>query len=216
MYVMNVTDVDDKIILRARRNHLLSAYTEEVKGNFPALLAFARKATEEAKTKQQRKVSTPSCYWALSSALYPFLCCQLPISMPPPAVLHDLHFSFSLMPLPFMPFPNIPFLCVIEDTSSSRTRCVSSIAKQFHTVPPSPPLSRLPFIYSGAAFESPLRWPLRRFSLTPSPSPRIASHLSGPQPSLVYHVPRPLACRLRRLGGMLLPCRRRQRPRYHH
>lgn len=29
LYVMNVTDVDDKIILRARRNHLLQAYKQE-------------------------------------------------------------------------------------------------------------------------------------------------------------------------------------------
>ena len=27
LFVMNVTDVDDKIILRARRNHLLASYT---------------------------------------------------------------------------------------------------------------------------------------------------------------------------------------------
>lgn len=31
LYVMNVTDVDDKIILRARRNHLLHAYKQEQK-----------------------------------------------------------------------------------------------------------------------------------------------------------------------------------------
>lgn len=30
-YVMNVTDVDDKIILRARRNHLLQQYKQEQK-----------------------------------------------------------------------------------------------------------------------------------------------------------------------------------------
>lgn len=29
LYVMNVTDVDDKIILRARRNHLLASYRAE-------------------------------------------------------------------------------------------------------------------------------------------------------------------------------------------
>lgn len=29
MYVMNVTDVDDKIIMRARRNHLLQRYQQE-------------------------------------------------------------------------------------------------------------------------------------------------------------------------------------------
>jgi len=29
LYVMNVTDVDDKIILRARRNHLLQQYKQE-------------------------------------------------------------------------------------------------------------------------------------------------------------------------------------------
>lgn len=28
-YVMNITDIDDKIIFRARRNHLLQKYTEE-------------------------------------------------------------------------------------------------------------------------------------------------------------------------------------------
>jgi cysteinyl-tRNA synthetase len=31
LYVMNVTDVDDKIILRARRNHLLQQYKQEQK-----------------------------------------------------------------------------------------------------------------------------------------------------------------------------------------
>jgi cysteinyl-tRNA synthetase len=31
LYVMNVTDVDDKIILRARRNHLLEQYKQEQK-----------------------------------------------------------------------------------------------------------------------------------------------------------------------------------------
>ncbi len=28
-FVMNITDVDDKIVLRARRNHLLKKYKEE-------------------------------------------------------------------------------------------------------------------------------------------------------------------------------------------
>jgi cysteinyl-tRNA synthetase len=28
-FVMNITDVDDKIVLRARRNHLLKKYQEE-------------------------------------------------------------------------------------------------------------------------------------------------------------------------------------------
>jgi cysteinyl-tRNA synthetase len=31
LYVMNVTDVDDKIILRARRNHLLAQYRQQEK-----------------------------------------------------------------------------------------------------------------------------------------------------------------------------------------
>ena len=30
-FVMNITDVDDKIVLRARRNHLLRKYQEEAK-----------------------------------------------------------------------------------------------------------------------------------------------------------------------------------------
>eukprot|EP00873_Tetraselmis_striata_P043036 jgi/Tetstr1/463300/TSEL_008224.t1 len=56
LYVMNVTDVDDKIILRARRNHLLANYAAEVKGDFPALLAFARSALATAASKQAAKV----------------------------------------------------------------------------------------------------------------------------------------------------------------
>ena len=32
LFVMNVTDVDDKIILRARRNHLLEVYKAGIKG----------------------------------------------------------------------------------------------------------------------------------------------------------------------------------------
>lgn len=56
LYVMNVTDVDDKIILRARRNHLLANYAKEVEGDFPALLAYARAALATAQAKQTAKV----------------------------------------------------------------------------------------------------------------------------------------------------------------
>eukprot|EP00951_Prasinocladus_malaysianus_P028354 scaffold258012_cov40-Prasinocladus_malaysianus.AAC.1 len=54
---MNVTDVDDKIILRARRNYLLAEYKGEVKGDFPSLVAFARSAVEKGKSKQEGKVA---------------------------------------------------------------------------------------------------------------------------------------------------------------
>eukprot|EP00192_Tetraselmis_astigmatica_P007572 CAMPEP_0117672910 /NCGR_PEP_ID=MMETSP0804-20121206/14178_1 /TAXON_ID=1074897 /ORGANISM="Tetraselmis astigmatica, Strain CCMP880" /LENGTH=765 /DNA_ID=CAMNT_0005481587 /DNA_START=120 /DNA_END=2418 /DNA_ORIENTATION=- len=40
----------------ARRNYLLEAYKEEVKDNFPALIAFARDSLEAAKAKQSAKV----------------------------------------------------------------------------------------------------------------------------------------------------------------
>jgi len=57
LYVMNVTDVDDKIILRARRNHLLAAYREEVKNDFNKLYSYAKPALEAARSKQEAKVA---------------------------------------------------------------------------------------------------------------------------------------------------------------
>lgn len=55
LFVMNVTDVDDKIILRARRNYLLQQYRNEPKDG-AAVYAYALAAVESALAKQNSKV----------------------------------------------------------------------------------------------------------------------------------------------------------------
>lgn len=55
-FIMNVTDVDDKIILRARRNHLMEAYRAQ-QPPFERVLADAREALTQALAKQQAKMS---------------------------------------------------------------------------------------------------------------------------------------------------------------
>ncbi|KAL4430549.1 hypothetical protein ABPG77_005789 [Micractinium sp. CCAP 211/92] len=56
LFVMNVTDVDDKIILRARRNHLLAQY--RAKAQDPAqVFADASEALAASVAKQQGKVA---------------------------------------------------------------------------------------------------------------------------------------------------------------
>lgn len=56
LYVMNVTDVEDKIILRARRNHLLARYLERVGNDAPRLFADADTALRAAEAKQRGKL----------------------------------------------------------------------------------------------------------------------------------------------------------------
>ncbi|KAJ9527314.1 hypothetical protein QJQ45_025542 [Haematococcus lacustris] len=56
LYVMNVTDVDDKIILRARRNHLLQQFRNQQQ-NSAQVLAFATEAVSSAHAKQSAKVA---------------------------------------------------------------------------------------------------------------------------------------------------------------
>lgn len=56
-FVMNVTDVDDKIILRARRGYLLKKYEAETKTGARAV-EDARKALAASAAKQQGKVGT--------------------------------------------------------------------------------------------------------------------------------------------------------------
>jgi cysteinyl-tRNA synthetase len=55
MFIMNVTDVDDKIILRARRNHLLAEYLRDRGTDTNALLADATAALSAAEAKQRAK-----------------------------------------------------------------------------------------------------------------------------------------------------------------
>ncbi|KFM24979.1 Cysteine-tRNA ligase, cytoplasmic [Auxenochlorella protothecoides] len=59
-YVMNVTDIDDKIILRARRNHLLEAYrataTDPSQARSGGVARDARAALAAAQAKQAKKV----------------------------------------------------------------------------------------------------------------------------------------------------------------
>lgn len=57
VYVMNVTDIDDKIILRARRNYLLDQYKQEVEGDLERVLNDGRAALRQALEKQQGVVS---------------------------------------------------------------------------------------------------------------------------------------------------------------
>jgi cysteinyl-tRNA synthetase len=57
LYVMNVTDVDDKIILRARRNYLLAMYLSKNEGNVRQLLADTKQAIAQAESKQLAKLA---------------------------------------------------------------------------------------------------------------------------------------------------------------
>ncbi|KAF6262603.1 tRNA synthetases class I (C) catalytic domain-containing protein [Scenedesmus sp. NREL 46B-D3] len=54
LYVMNVTDVDDKIILRARRNHLLQRYKEQ-ESNASKVTQDIEAAVRAAVSKQAKK-----------------------------------------------------------------------------------------------------------------------------------------------------------------
>eukprot|EP00798_Chlamydomonas_sp_ICE-L_P027085 gene27085-biopygen836 len=56
LYVMNVTDVNDKIIIRARRNYLLAKY-KEGKHTDAEVKAFAEKAVQNSFAKQRAKLA---------------------------------------------------------------------------------------------------------------------------------------------------------------
>lgn len=56
LYVMNITDVEDKIILRARRNHLMAAYLEKEGSDRGTLLRDALEALRSAEQKQLSKL----------------------------------------------------------------------------------------------------------------------------------------------------------------
>ena len=56
LYVMNITDVEDKIILRARRNHLLAGYLAEEGSDRTRLLKDATEALMAAEQKQVEKL----------------------------------------------------------------------------------------------------------------------------------------------------------------
>lgn len=56
-YVMNVTDIDDKIILRARRNALLAEYEKENAADQAKVAADAVAAAEAASAKQAAKLA---------------------------------------------------------------------------------------------------------------------------------------------------------------
>lgn len=55
LFVMNVTDVDDKIILRARRNYLLEEYKKNT-DSIDEVLSEGLKAVGKSVEKQQKKV----------------------------------------------------------------------------------------------------------------------------------------------------------------
>jgi cysteinyl-tRNA synthetase len=55
LYVMNITDVEDKIILRARRNYLLKGYLEQNSKDTARVLGDARTALATAEAKQLEK-----------------------------------------------------------------------------------------------------------------------------------------------------------------
>lgn len=57
LYVMNITDVEDKIILRARRNYLLKQYLEQYGGDASKVLADASAALAAAEAKQSAKAA---------------------------------------------------------------------------------------------------------------------------------------------------------------
>jgi len=54
---MNVTDVDDKIILRARKNHLLKVYEEKHRTLVPAVLDDIMEGLEDYKKEQGKKLA---------------------------------------------------------------------------------------------------------------------------------------------------------------
>ena len=57
LYVMNITDVEDKIILRARRNHLLKQYLQQHSGDSTKVMGDAKAALAAAEEKQREKTT---------------------------------------------------------------------------------------------------------------------------------------------------------------
>ena len=55
LYQVNTTDIDDKIILRARQNELMRQLEEDASVDFDKLKVLAREALEEAKGKSEEK-----------------------------------------------------------------------------------------------------------------------------------------------------------------
>lgn len=55
LYQINTTDIDDKIILRARQNELLRQLEEDVSVSYETLVGLAKTALEEAKAKSDEK-----------------------------------------------------------------------------------------------------------------------------------------------------------------
>jgi cysteinyl-tRNA synthetase len=59
LYQVNITDIDDKIILRARQNKLIQDYTQEclASGDYAALLDYVTKAVAAMRQKLEAKVA---------------------------------------------------------------------------------------------------------------------------------------------------------------
>lgn len=55
LYHINTTDIDDKIILRARQNELMRLLEEDTSVNYEALVLLAKEALMEAKVKSEEK-----------------------------------------------------------------------------------------------------------------------------------------------------------------
>lgn len=55
LYQINTTDIDDKIILRARQNELMRLLEEDPSVDFDKLVVLAKEALEEAKAKSDEK-----------------------------------------------------------------------------------------------------------------------------------------------------------------
>ncbi|KAL7489801.1 hypothetical protein ACHAW6_015517 [Cyclotella cf. meneghiniana] len=55
LYQINTTDIDDKIILRARQNELMKQLEEDLNVDFDNLVTMAKEALEEAKAKSDEK-----------------------------------------------------------------------------------------------------------------------------------------------------------------
>ena len=55
LYQINTTDIDDKIILRARQNELLRLLEEDGSMTYDKLVILAKEALEESKIKSDEK-----------------------------------------------------------------------------------------------------------------------------------------------------------------
>jgi cysteinyl-tRNA synthetase len=66
-YVMNITDLDDKIIIRSRRNHLLKVYTESA-SNPKQVEADVAEAFAASLKNQQGKMAQAEATWIESQA----------------------------------------------------------------------------------------------------------------------------------------------------